>query len=63
MVYVRVITLSAIFYLACIHEACAYLDPGTGSYFFQIFIASILGVIFSIKTWRQALMRWFKRKR
>lgn len=32
----------------------AYLDPGTGSYFFQIIIAFILGGILGIKMfWRR----------
>ena len=33
--------------------AQAYVDPGTGSYIFQIIIASFLGSLFFIKrTWR-----------
>ena len=35
-------------------RAYAYLDPGTGSYIFQILIASSMGAIYLIKTfWRQ----------
>ncbi len=35
-------------------NAYAYLDPGTGSYFFQLFIATLIGVIFAIKlSWRK----------
>ena len=30
-------------------QALAYLDPGTGSYFFQILIAAILGAGFALK--------------
>ena len=30
-------------------EAYAYLDPGTGSYFFQILIGVLLGALFAIK--------------
>jgi hypothetical protein len=30
-------------------QASAYLDPGTGSYFFQILIAVIVGSLFLIK--------------
>ncbi len=43
------------------HEnyAYAYLDPGTHSYFFQLFIASLLGALFSIKLfWRTLLGRF-----
>ncbi|OGI27844.1 MAG: hypothetical protein A2287_00775 [Candidatus Melainabacteria bacterium RIFOXYA12_FULL_32_12] len=30
-------------------KAYAYLDPGTGSYVFQVVIASLMGILFSIK--------------
>ena len=34
----------------------AYIDPGTGSYIFQLAIAGILGSLFFIKTsWRRLL--------
>lgn len=37
--------------------AYAYLDPGTGSYIFQVLIAFMLGGIFAIKLfWRQILL-------
>ncbi len=40
------------FILLCIIEkASAYLDPGTGSYLFQLFIASFLGVVFLARSW------------
>jgi hypothetical protein len=35
-------------------KACAYLDPGTGSYLFQLAIAGILSALFLL---RQALRR------
>ena len=36
--------------LVCIpRDAFAYLDPGTGSYIFQILIAGLLGAAFAIK--------------
>lgn len=36
-------------------SAGAYLDPGTGSYLFQMLIAGALGGLFVIKTyWRKA---------
>jgi hypothetical protein len=31
--------------------AFAYLDPGTGSYLFQIMVASLIGGAFAIKTY------------
>ena len=40
---VTIITLALIFVLC--FPAYAYLDPGTGSYFLQIIIATLLGLI------------------
>ena len=38
----------------CQTQAHAYIDPGTGSYLFQIALASIFGAIFAVKTfWAQ----------
>jgi hypothetical protein len=31
-------------------DACAYLDPGTGSYAFQMAVALLLGIFFTVKT-------------
>ena len=42
-----IITLTLIFVL-CI-PAYAYLDPGTGSYFLQIIVATLLGAMYAIK--------------
>lgn len=37
--------------------AHAYLDPGTGSYLFQIIIAILLGLLFTFKMlWRKILI-------
>jgi len=38
-------------WLPCIFpiNAYAYLDPGTGSFFFQLIIAAILGGLFTLK--------------
>jgi len=38
-----------VFLLFSAQNAYAYLDPGTGSYFFQILIASLLAALFLIK--------------
>ena len=43
------IGLSLFFLLALFHNAFAYLDPGTGSYVLQIFIATVVGSFFAIK--------------
>jgi len=44
-----IITLALIFVLCFPAYAYAYLDPGTGSYFLQIIIATLLGSMYAIK--------------
>lgn len=40
--------------------AYAYLDPGSGSYFFQILLATILGGIFAIKLFFKRIINFMK---
>jgi hypothetical protein len=43
-----------LFTFACVYDASAYIDPGTGSLIVQAIIAGIAGGLFAIKTfWRQ----------
>lgn len=43
-------------FLASVSEAHAYLDPGTGSYIFQLVIAGVIGGSFLVKTyWRRII--------
>ena len=51
-----IITLTLIFVLCFPAYAYAYLDPGTGSYFLQIIIATLLGAMYGIKQF------WYKVK-
>ena len=51
-----IITLTLIFVLCVPAYAYAYLDPGTGSYFIQIIIATLLGAMYAIKHY------WYKIK-
>lgn len=39
--------------------AFAYLDPGTGSYIFQIAIASLMGLLFSVKMFWNNIKMFF----
>jgi hypothetical protein len=41
------------------HCMVAYIDPGTGSYLFQLLIAALLGAGFAIKTFRVRLAGFF----
>lgn len=43
------IGLMAVWVLAAPGRALAYLDPGTGSYLFQILIAALVGGLFAVK--------------
>jgi len=42
-------------------DAYAYLDPGTGSYIIQIFIAAIVGGLFIIKPFFNKIKGFFKK--
>ena len=42
--------------------AHAYLDPGTGSYIFQILIASVIGGTVVFKSGWGRILKFFKRK-
>ena len=53
------LTLSVLF---APEQAHAYLDPGTGSYVFQILIASIIGGAVVFKSGWSKIVELFKRK-
>jgi len=40
-------------------NAFAYLDPGTGSYIFQVVVAILIGGIFVIRTFWQKIKKFF----
>ena len=40
-------------------NAFAYLDPGTGSYIFQVLVAIFIGAIFTIKMYWQKIKTFF----
>ena len=48
-----VILCTAMFVLILADVACAYLDPGTGSFLFQMLLAGLVGMIVTVKIfWR-----------
>lgn len=48
------VILAAFMWFMTTRPVYAYLDPGTGSYLFQIGLASLFGILFAIKTfWLQ----------
>ena len=54
MVTLKMITLCAgMFVLIFADVACAYLDPGTGSFLFQMLLAGMVGMAVTVKIfWR-----------
>lgn len=42
-------------------KAFAYMDPGTGSYIFQIVIAFFLGILFTVKQFWGKITGFFKK--
>jgi hypothetical protein len=46
-------------YLLLAHNAFAYLDPGTGSYIFQVLVAAFVGGLFTIKIYWQKIKIFF----
>lgn len=57
MFLLPVLMLSLIFAV----NAWAYLDPGTGSYFFQILIGMLVGITFSLKLFWRKIKTLFSR--
>lgn len=58
----QVVALALVFQVALVADANAYLDPGTGSFIFQMIIAMVLGSAFALKTYWQRIKAMFGRK-
>ncbi len=41
-------------------NAYAYLDPGTGSYIFQLIVAALIGALFTVKQYWQKIKTFSK---
>jgi uncharacterized membrane protein HdeD (DUF308 family) len=55
----KMILLLLVTLLALPSQIHAYIDPGTGSYLFQLFIAGALGSLYAVKTYWTALKHYF----
>ncbi len=44
-------------------DALGYIDLGTGSYVFQVIIASLLGAAFAVKAYWERIRAFFGRRR
>ena len=51
--------LSVLLLISLSSVSFAYLDPGTGSYLFQIFIALFVGAAFTAKIWLRKIKSVF----
>ena len=56
----RGIVVVILFLVIVSNNAYAYIDPGTGSYLFQILIATLIGVLFSIKIYSKKIVALVK---
>lgn len=45
--------------LSCGRDAYGYLDPGTGSYIFQLLIGLFVGIIYTSKVLRRKVVNFF----
>jgi cytochrome b561 len=50
------------FFLVTIPMAHAYVDPGTGSFIFQVLVGAFLGVAVALKLWWRRLWGFVTRK-
>lgn len=55
--------LIVMFFFVPVTSAYAYLDPGTGSYIFQIIIAFLCGAAFTIKIYWGKIKLFFTKKK
>jgi hypothetical protein len=46
--------------LAALSVECAYIDPGTGSFFIQVMIAFLAGAAFAVKMFWKKIVAFFK---
>jgi hypothetical protein len=53
------LTLIVAIQFVCLQNAFAYLDPGIGSYIFQVLVAALIGGLFTIKIFWQKIKNFF----
>ena len=55
-----VLVACTILFLFFPKEAASYLDPGTGSYVFQLLLAGLFGALFTIKLFWHRIKSFFR---
>ncbi len=58
--FMRMAMLGLGVWLASTRDAAAYIDPGTGSYLFQILIAGLTALVFFFSAIRRKVMQVWK---
>lgn len=58
---IKLLGLLTVIYLGFSREAYAYLDPGSGSYIVQMFIAAVVASLFAIKMFFAQIKDFFVR--
>lgn len=58
---VMVLGMLVLYYLLSPSSAHAYLDPGTGSYLFQLLIAGLVGGAFAVKIFWARIKAFFQK--
>ncbi|MCK4396886.1 hypothetical protein KAW96_09895 [candidate division WOR-3 bacterium] len=56
----EILSVISLFYLISPQKLYAYLDPGTGSFIFQLIIAALLGGLFAIKIFWKRIKTFLK---
>jgi hypothetical protein len=59
-IYLEMI-MALLFDLTTLGRTFAYLDPGSGSYFLQLLVASLMGGIFALGIFRKKVIAFFKK--
>ena len=54
-----VLLLLVLWNLILFHPVYAYLDPGSGSYIFQLLLATIVGLLFALRLFWGKIKRFF----
>jgi hypothetical protein len=64
---IRRFFVAILFFNLLLKDVYAYLDPGSGSYIFQLFMATVFGAIFLLKRYfnniKNFLKKYFSRQK
>ncbi len=61
--FIKILALTLLISIVFAPNAHAYMDPGTGSFVFQVIIASAIGGLFVIKSSWGKIVNYFKNLR